>query len=80
MSDDLATLVAQAEQRVGALKRQIARDERAIESARARAARADANVERWWFGKGGAERFLVALGATLRRRLSPAPATRARRG
>jgi hypothetical protein len=80
MSDSLAALVARAEQRADALKRQIARDERAIEKARARAARADANVEKWWFGSGGLERLFVAVGATLRRRLNSSPATRARRG
>jgi hypothetical protein len=70
MSGELATAIAQAERRVRALKRQIARDERSIEKALARAARAEANVERWWFGKGGPERLLVSLGATVRRTLS----------
>jgi hypothetical protein len=77
MSDGLESAIAQAERRVRALKRQIARDERSIEKALARAARAEANVERWWFGKGGPERLLVSLGATMRRAFSRLRATAA---
>jgi hypothetical protein len=70
MSDDLPALVADAERRVRALRAQIARDERSIERALKRAARADANVERWWFGGGGAERLRVSLDATVRRAIA----------
>ena len=61
----LDRLVREAEQRVRALERELGHDEQELARVRARAANADANVERWWFGGGRVQRALVALKARL---------------
>ena len=57
----LGDAIRDAERAVEALKRELARDQRAIAREHARAARAEDNIEQWWFGRARWRRVAVAV-------------------